>query len=114
MSARNGLRVVGTVATLLLLCGCTAVHEGWDGAMMGIGLYSPPAENSMPAALPDTAQSHETKNASASLSNDWCLQIAKQAQMAAARNGFDPATQSYRYRVSYKQCVEMYGQGSTR
>lgn len=111
MNAKSGFCLIAVVGALLLLSACTDLQQGWDGAMTDIGLYGPPEQS--PAMPAQTARPHMSNNTRAEMPPSWCQQIATQARQAAARNGFDAATQAFRYRASYTQCVEMFGHSST-
>ena len=91
----------------LLVSGCADLQHGWEGTMTEIGLYGPAEKHQPLRPMMDTGQRAASNSAGAEEPSSWCRQYALSSAKAAARNGYDTATQKRRYETTYRQCANL-------
>lgn len=104
-------RVMAVLFAAGLLGGCT--DADWDDAFSYAGLGPSKTDRASPASESDADAPAPTYRAEpapsvttgpAPVADTWCIDVAKSAQIEAARQGFDGATQQRRARTVFMQC----------
>ena len=87
-------RLFGLCAALFFTAGCSRLT----------GLFHSPDEDAPPPAMAVTAEPAPMPETGTA---DWCTRVAANARAAAARDGFDAATQERMAQQTLRQCVAM-------
>jgi hypothetical protein len=100
-------RVMAVLLVAGLLGGCT--EADWDSAFAYAGLGPSKPDSASSQSAPDgpsytAAPAASVTNGPAPVADTWCIDVAKSAQLEAAQQGFDGATQRRRAMTTFNQC----------